>query len=151
MFISQVEVHGFCDASQRAFGACIYLRAKLDLNDHHSRLLYSKSRVAPLKTVSLPRLKLLARLINKIRESLELSQCPTSLWSDSTIALNWITSPSRLWSVFVANRVGEIQRLTEVERWRHIAFPDNPTDTSRGINLYDLNSKLRGRGMASNF
>jgi len=47
-----VEVHGFCDASQRAFGACIYLRSKLGLNDHHSKLLYSKSRVVPLKTVS---------------------------------------------------------------------------------------------------
>jgi len=47
-----VEVHGFCDASQRAFGTCIYLRSKLGLNDHHSKLLYSKSRVVPLKTVS---------------------------------------------------------------------------------------------------
>ena len=75
---------------------------------------------ASLKTVSLPWLELpaallLARLINKIRESLELSQCPTYLWSNSTIALNWIISRSRWWSVFVANRVGEIQRLTEIK------------------------------------
>jgi len=53
--------------------------------------------------------------------------------------INWITSPSRRWSVFVANRVGEIQRLTKVERWRHIASPDNLADKlSRGINPYDL-------------
>jgi len=59
--------------------------------------------------------------------------------SDLTIALNWITSSSRQWLVFVANRVGEIQRLTEVECWRYIATPDNPADTlSRGINPYDL-------------
>ena len=90
------------------------------------------------RAVSLLRLELsaallLARLINKVRESLKLSQCPTYLWSDSTIALNWITSPSRRWSVFVANRVGEIQRLTEVERWHH-----PPTTLSRRINPYDL-------------
>ena len=95
-----VEVHGFCDASQRTFGACIYLRTKLGLNDYHSKLLCSKSRLALLKTVSLPRLELLARLINKVRESLKLLQCLTYLWSDSMIALNWITSPSRR-SVFV--------------------------------------------------
>jgi len=49
------------------------------------------------------------------RESLEFS---ARLWSDSTIALNWKISPSWRWSMFVANRVGEIQRLTKVERWR---------------------------------
>ena len=74
-----VEVHGFCDASQRAFGACMYLRTKLGLNDYHSKLLCSKSRVAPLKTVSLPWLGLSAALNQQGRESLELSQCPTYL------------------------------------------------------------------------
>ena len=58
-----VEVHGFCDANQRAFGACIYLRTKLGFNDHHSKLLCSKSRVASLKTVSLLRLELSAALL----------------------------------------------------------------------------------------
>jgi len=49
------------------------------------------------------------------------------LWSDLTIALNWVTSPSRQWSVFVANRVGEIQRLrSEVKHWRHVTSSDNP-------------------------
>ena len=99
-----VEVHGFCDASQRAFGACMYLRTKLGLNDYHSKLLCSKSRVAPLKTVSLPWLELsaallLARLINKV-ESLWNSRNVLIYGSDSTIALNWIISPSRR-SVFV--------------------------------------------------
>jgi len=53
-----MEMHGFYDASQRAFGAYMYFRSKLGLNDYHSKLLCSKSRVAPLKTVSLPRLEL---------------------------------------------------------------------------------------------
>jgi len=73
-----MEMHGFYDASQRAFGVCIYLHTKLGLNDHHSKLLCSKFRVTPLKIVSLPRLELsaallLACLINMVREFLELS------------------------------------------------------------------------------
>jgi len=47
-----VEVHGICDASHREFGACIYLRTKLGLNDHHSKLLCSKSRVAQNRFVT---------------------------------------------------------------------------------------------------
>jgi len=137
-----MEVQGFCDTSQRAFEACIYLPIKLDFNDYYSELLCSKSRIAPLKTVSLPRLKLsvalLARLINKVREW-NSRNIPTYLWSDSMIALNWITSLSRRWSVFVANRVGEIQRLTKIKHWRHVASSDNPADIlSRGLNSCDL-------------
>ena len=59
------------------------------------------------------------------------------VWLNDCIKLDNL--PSQRWSVFVANRVGEIQRLTEVERWRNIASPDNPADTlSREINPYDL-------------
>jgi len=47
-------------------------------------------------------------------------------------ALNWVTSPLRRWSVLVANRVGEIQRLTEIKRWRHIPSSDNPADCREG-------------------
>lgn len=56
------------------------------------------------------------------------------LWSDSTIALSWMNSFSRKWSAFVANRVGEIQRLTNPSDWRHVAFHNNPADMlSRGL------------------
>lgn len=94
--------------------------------------------MAPLKAVSFPKLELsaavlLARLITKIRDSLD-SPGQTFLWSDSTIALNWIASSSHDWSVFVANRVGEIQRSTQISDWRHVPFLDNPADIlSRGI------------------
>ncbi|XP_018393050.1 PREDICTED: uncharacterized protein LOC108772092 [Cyphomyrmex costatus] len=139
-----LEIHRFCDASQRAFGTCIYLRTKLGHNEYRSTLLCSRSRVAPFKAISLPRLELsaallLAQLIDKVKNSLEFSQWPIYLWLDSTIALNWISSPSRQWSTFVGNRVGEIQRLTEIEHWRHIASPNNPADIlSRGLNPFDL-------------
>jgi len=149
-----VQIHGFCDASQRAYGACIYVRTE-SINEYRTELLCSKSRVAPLKATSLPRLELsaavlLARLLEKIRDSFDSSHMSVFLWSDSTIALNWLTSPSRRWTTFVANRVGEIQRLTEIESWRHISSADNPADAlSRGLEPYDLiNASLWWQGPA---
>lgn len=134
-----MQVHGFCDASQQAYGACVYIRAMLDDNSYRSTLLCSKSRIAPVKGISLPRLELsaallLARLMERIRAAIDLTNIPTFLWSDSTITLNWIASSSRRWQVFVANRVGEIQRLTRPEDWRHVPTTKNPADMlSRGL------------------
>lgn len=134
-----VQLHGFCDASQRAYGACIYVRTRIGTNEYRTELLCSKSRVAPLKAVTLPRLELsaavlLAHLMKSVVDSIDILNLQIFLWSDSTIALNWLTSPSRKWSVFVANRVGEIQRLTRLESWRHVLSIDNPADIlSRGV------------------
>ncbi|XP_011881685.1 PREDICTED: uncharacterized protein LOC105569657, partial [Vollenhovia emeryi] len=138
------QIHGFCDASQRAFGACVYIRTPDVGNKFQVVLLCSKSRVAPLKAVTLPRLELsaallLAQLIHKIKDSVESANMKIFLWSDSTITLNWINSPSRKWAVFVANRVGEIQRLTDSRSWRHVSSANNPADAlSRGCDPREL-------------
>ncbi|XP_018394544.1 PREDICTED: uncharacterized protein LOC108773282 [Cyphomyrmex costatus] len=139
-----IQIHGFCNASQNAYGACVYIRTELDANKYRSELLCSKSRIAPLKAVSLPRLELsaallLARLMDKVRLSIDTSDIKVYLWSDSTITLSWISSESRMFSVFVANRIGEIQRLTQATDWRHVPSGQNPADLlSRGSNPSDL-------------
>ncbi|XP_018308840.1 uncharacterized protein [Mycetomoellerius zeteki] len=86
-----VQMHGFCDASQRAYGACVYLRSELENNAYRVELLCSKSRVAPLKALSLPRLELLAalllaRLMRKIQSALDVSGMQASVvgFNDST-------------------------------------------------------------------
>ncbi|XP_018403530.1 PREDICTED: uncharacterized protein LOC108780351 [Cyphomyrmex costatus] len=147
-----VQVHWFCDASQRAYGACIYLRTETT-NGYRVELLCSRSRVAPLRAISLHRLELsaallLSQLLEKVRSSFDLSHMNIFLWSDSTIALNWLSSPSRKWTAFVANRVGEIQRLTKIVSWRHIQSSDNPVDAlSRGLTPQELtNSSLWWQG-----
>lgn len=140
----QIQIHGFCDASQNAYGACVYIRTETSPNEYLVALLCSKSRVAPMKATSLPRLELsaallLAQLIGKIKTSIDCLDVPIFLWSDSAIVLNWISSSSRKWSVFVANRIGEIQRLTQLEDWRHVPSAQNPADIlSRGLNPRDL-------------
>ncbi|XP_018343838.1 PREDICTED: uncharacterized protein LOC108749560 [Trachymyrmex septentrionalis] len=121
----------------------VYVRTELDVDKYRSELLCSKSRIAFLKVMLLPRLELsaflLARLINKVQLAIDMTNIKVYLWSDSTITLNWIASESRRFSVFVANRVSEIQRLTQATDWRHVPSNQNPADLlSQGLNPSDL-------------
>ncbi|XP_018300724.1 uncharacterized protein [Mycetomoellerius zeteki] len=135
---SDIQIHGFCDAGNVGYGACLYVRSSGDQGYASSRLLCAKSRVAPLKPVTIPRLELcgallLARLYREIVNPLNCTPSKIIFWCDSTITLHWLkTEPHRL-KTFVANRVIEIRDLTEAIEWRHIRSHDNPADAlSRG-------------------
>jgi len=136
--IKEIQVHGFSDASIEAYGACLYLRVTYSTGEVEVRLITAKSRVAPLKALSIPRLELcaavlLCRLSNKIVKKLKLNISRCYWWTDSTIVIAWISSPSANWNVFVSHRVGEIQELTSAHEWRHVKSDDNPADViSRG-------------------
>ncbi|XP_039315197.1 uncharacterized protein LOC120359860 [Solenopsis invicta] len=137
--MQNVEIHGFSDASQQAYGACLYVKSISRNGQVEVRLLCSKSRVAPLKALSIPRLELcgallLAQLTLKVRSCLPVVIRSMYFWTDSRIVLCWLRSCSRKWTPFVANRIAEIQRLTDISDWRHVPSLENSADPlSRGV------------------
>ena len=140
----RIELHGFSDASIRAYGACIYLRVVYSDMTMKTNLLCSKSRVCPIKPVTLPRLELSAAVLLCELYQKVLSIFPNRFeqlffWTDSTIVLGWINSTPHQYKVFVANRIGFIQETTEPQRWFHCRSEENPADLiSRGCSFESL-------------
>lgn len=140
---AKYELHGFCDSSELAYGAVIYLRAVQPYGKVATRLITAKSKVAPLKKISVPRLELcgallLARLMAHVRDSINL-EVTSYTWTDSTVVLSWLRKPSHNWQTFVANRVSEIQSLAPSDTWHHVPGIQNPADcASRGLSASNL-------------
>ncbi|XP_046590191.1 uncharacterized protein LOC124293393 isoform X2 [Neodiprion lecontei] len=133
-----IQIHGFCDASQTGYGACIYVRSCEQDGEIRVRLFCSKGRVAPLKDQTIPRLELcgaltLARLYREVLEVTSFRVDKTIFWSDSTIVLQWLNKHPSVLKVFEAHRVAEIQEVSKDAEWRHIRTDQNPADAlSRG-------------------
>jgi len=135
---SNIQLHGFCDSSEQAYGAYLYIRST-DHNDNtFCPLLCSSSKVAPLKKLTIPRLELcaavpLAKLFKRVIQSLNGVIHVSYLWTDSSIVLTWIQGPSTRWKTFVGNRVAFIQEETPSAIWQHVPSQNNPADLiSRG-------------------
>ncbi|XP_075163040.1 uncharacterized protein LOC142235664 [Haematobia irritans] len=138
----KIQVHGFCDSSELAYAAAMYLRVEVGENIY-TNLLVSKSKVAPIKKVSLPRLELcgallLAELADSVLPQLKFENSILVPWSDSMIVLAWLRKPSYTWTTFVANRVAIIQEKVG-GNWRHVPTIENPADlATRGVTPLEL-------------
>ncbi|XP_065091670.1 uncharacterized protein LOC135712644 [Ochlerotatus camptorhynchus] len=137
---SRIFLHGYSDASERAIGACIYIRTIDDAGNNSSHLLCAKSKVAPIgiKRTTLPRLELcaaviLARLINNVTSAINQPFFEIRAWVDSSVVLVWLNGGASRWKTFVSNRVAEITTHLPAVNWSHIASEQNPADLiSRG-------------------
>lgn len=141
---TKIELHGFADASESAYCAVIYYRIKQPNNSVRCGILASRTKVAPIKTISIPRLELsgallLSRLSTTVQTALKSRVAGVTYWLDSTIALAWIAQEPHSLKTFVANRVSEIQTTTKGCEWKHIRSADNPADLgSRGADAPEL-------------
>lgn len=134
----EISLHGFSDASEKAYSAVIYARVKKD-GDVSTHLITSKTRVSPIKSkITLPRLELcgavlVSNLMKTTQKALNLENASIRLWTDSMITLGWVQKDPSKWKTFIANRVAEIQSNKEAS-WNYVPTDQNPADcASRGL------------------
>jgi len=142
------QLHIFCDASTEAYSVVCYFRF-----EHSGRFetafVTGKAKVAPLKSISVPRMELEAALMGSrmgkfIQDEHEVKVDSTFFWTDSMTVLKWIRSDSRRFNPFVSHRIGEMQELTDVDQWKWIPGKENPADdATRGKSPTDLTSESR--------
>ena len=118
---NSIQLHGFSDSSKQAYAAVVYLRSSYDDGHIKVSLVSSKTRVAPLKQQSIPRLELLgtcilARLMDTVQRSLP-QEIQTFYSTDSKTALCCITN-EKPWKQYVNHRVAEIRTLTAKDEWK---------------------------------
>lgn len=137
---SSLQLHVFSDSSERGYAAAVYLRVETPTSVH-CHLVAGKSKVAPLKRCTIPRLelcgavlgaKLLTFVVNAYAGRIKINE--QHAWTDSTTALVWIQSSPHKWATFIANRTSQIQELTPPSIWRYVPTKLNPVDcASRGL------------------
>ena len=139
-----IELHGFGDASELAYGAVVYIRSSVDENLWHCNLVSAKTKVAPIKKLSIPRLELCAavltvELMNQVKNALKFNHIKMFYWSDSTTVLGWLSSHPSRWSTFIANRTSQILQMSHRDHWFHVTSKNNPADlASRGSSPLQL-------------
>ncbi|XP_018307115.1 uncharacterized protein [Mycetomoellerius zeteki] len=139
-------MHGFSDASTKAYAAVVYVRVETNSGEVTTALLISKTRVAPTKQLTVPRLELcgallLARLISKLQSLSAFNGCNVYCWTDAATMLHWLSEQSSHWKTFIANRVAEIQSVLPDVTWRYVPGAENPADlASRGVKPTDISA-----------
>ncbi|GFY54191.1 integrase catalytic domain-containing protein [Trichonephila inaurata madagascariensis] len=135
-----LEPHFFSDASTKAYGTVAYIRVTSINKEILTSFVASKNRIAPLKTLTLPRLELIgallpARLSSNILKALKLN-IPCFFWTDSKITYFWVRGQLERFKPFIKNRIQEIQKLPSPSNWHHCPGIQNPADiVSRGVKI----------------
>ena len=139
LFCARKELHVFCDASTINYGAVCYIRTIGADQTTNCTFCMGKSRVSPLKFVSVPRLELTATTIAVKLSTFVCNQLGFKFdyvyyWTDAMIVLRHIHSTASRFYTFVANRLSLIQSLTNTKQWRYEQTKHNPADiASRGL------------------
>lgn len=132
--IETVELHGFSDSSKEIYCGVIYLRV-VSSNGVKVSFLCAKTKVAPLKALTIPRLELLgcvllSNLIRDVKGALVSRVIINRVycWTDSKVALCWIKGKEKMWKPWVENRVVGVRKEVPRECWNHVSGSVNPAD-----------------------
>jgi len=137
--VATLQLHGFSDASENGYAAVVYLRMIDTFGNVQVSLVTAKTKLAPIKKLTIPRLELcgaylLAQLLSHVKCVLEIPFSNVYAWTDSTIVLSWLVGNPRRFKTYVGNRVSNIVELIPPDRWNHVEGPQNPADcASRGL------------------
>ena len=138
------ELHNFADASTSGYGQCSHFRVKDEDGNVNVSLVIGKSRVAPLKISTIPRLELTAAALSAkvgvmLQEELNYADLKQYFWTDSKVVLGYINNDGKRFHTFFANRVQIIRSNTDTKKLRHIDPKNNPADhASRGLSTEEL-------------
>ena len=133
-------LHVFCDASEKAFAAVVYIVNETTNTKKvfQTKFVMGKARAAPIQHLTIPRMELKAAvlavdLIHLVNKALNVALTDIHFWTDSLNVLCWIKTTTRQLDRFVANRVQQILNQTLVENWHWVSTKENPADiASRG-------------------
>ncbi|GBP48741.1 hypothetical protein EVAR_88202_1 [Eumeta japonica] len=125
------ELH--VDASETAYAAALYWRATDSRGHVSTSLIIAKSRVAPLKITSIPRLELQAavmgtRMATTVIEEHDRKPNTKFYWTDSKTVLTWLKNGARSYKPFVAHRIAAIEENSTLNEWRWVPTKQNVAD-----------------------
>ncbi|XP_044570162.1 uncharacterized protein LOC123257014 [Drosophila ananassae] len=110
-----------------------FLSCYTEIGDVQAHFISSKTKCAPMRTMSIPRLELQAaglgtRLMDTVKQEHGVAISSCVLWTDSKTVLHWISSTHRRYKQFFGNREAEILEPTEASQWRWIPSGENVAD-----------------------
>lgn len=137
--VATAQLHHFADASENGYGTVSYLRLTNKDGRVHCAFIMGKSRVAPLKQTTIPRMELTAVVVavdmgKLLKRELQMNLLDSIFWTDSTTVLKYIENETLRFKTFVANRIATIRETTTPQQWRYVSTSVNPADcASRGL------------------
>ena len=144
--VEKLSIYTFSDASENAHTAIVYACRVYEDGNITARMLISKSRMAPLKAVSIPRLEFLGapiglRLTRQVFFALKIPTNGVTHWVDSVNVGYWIQGQSREYKPFIAHHVGEVHEFSAPNQWGYVSTDVNPADPgTKGLTVDELAS-----------